>query len=159
LQGDSSALSLQRNLRAALQSVNTGSQVFSRLADVGITQQRGGNLAVNSTKLTAAMGNMEELKNLFRSTGGGTADGIAVKVKSLATNLLSSEGFFTTKTYSLQRALDSNAKDQDRVNARASTVETSLTRRYSALDAQMASLNALNAYVAQQVTSWNKSTG
>ncbi len=159
LQGDSSALSLQSNLRSALQSVNTGSRVFSRLADVGITQQRGGNLVVDSTKLTAAVGNIEELKSLFRSTGGGTADGIAVKVKSLATNLLSSNGFFTTKTYSLQRALDSNAKDQDRVNARASTVETSLTRRYSALDAQMASLNALNAYVAQQVTSWNKSTG
>ncbi|MEN9436418.1 MAG: hypothetical protein RIR09_1073 [Pseudomonadota bacterium] len=158
LQGDSSALKLQSSLRGALQSVTTGSQVFSRLADVGITQQRGGNLAVDSAKLASAMGNVDELKNLFRNTGGGSSDGIAVKIKSLASNLLSSDGFFTTKTYSLQRALDSNAKDQDRVNARASTVEASLTRRYSALDAQMASLNALNAYIAQQVTSWNKNT-
>lgn len=158
LQGDSSALSLQNSLRAALQSVTTGSKVFSRLADVGLTQQRGGDLVVDATKLTAAMGNMDELKNLFRSTGGGSADGIAVKIKSLATSLLSTDGFFTNKTYSLQRALDSNAKEQDRVNARASTLETSLTKRYSALDAQMASLNALNAYISQQVTSWNKNT-
>ena len=159
LQGDSSALSLQSSLRAALQSVTTGSTVFSRLADVGITQQRGGDLVVDSAKLTSAMGNMDELKNLFRNTGGGSADGIAVKMKSLTTSLLSSSGFFTTKTYSLQKALDSNTKEQDRVGARATVLETSLTRRYSALDAQMASLNALNAYISQQVTSWNKSTG
>ncbi len=158
LQGDSSALSLQNSLRAALQSVTSSSKVFTRLADVGITQQRGGDLVLDSTKLTAAMGNMDELKNLFRSTGGGAADGIAVRIKSLASNLLSTGGFFTNKTYSLQTALDRNAKEQDRVNARASNVETSLTKRYSALDAQMASLNALNAYVTQQVTSWNKNT-
>lgn len=159
LQGDSSALALQNSLRAALQSATTGSKVFSRLADVGITQQRGGDLAVDSGKLTSAMGNIDELRNLFRSTGGGAADGIAVKIKSLATSLQSSTGFFTTKTYSLQKALASNSKEQDRINARASTVETNLTRRYSALDGQMASLNALNAYISQQVTSWNKSTG
>jgi flagellar hook-associated protein 2 len=159
LQGDSSALALQNSLRSALQSVSTGSKVFSRLADVGLTQQRGGDLVVDSTKLTAAMGNISELRNLFRSTGGGAADGIAVKVKTLATNLLSSAGFFTTKTYSLQRALDSNSQEQARVNTRASTMETSLTKRYSALDAQMASLSALNAYIAQQVTTWNKGSG
>ena len=159
LQGDSSALSLQNSLRSALQSVTSSSKVFTRLADVGITQQRGGDLVVDSTKLTAAMGNTDELKNLFRSTGGGAADGIAVRIKSLATNLLASGGFFTNKTYSLQTALDRNAKEQDRVNARATNFETNLNKRYSALDAQMASLNALNAYVSQQVTLWNKSTG
>ena len=158
LQGDSSALSLQNSLRSALQSATSSYKVFTRLADVGITQQRGGDLVVDAGKLNTALGNQEELKNLFRSTGGGAADGIAVRIKSLATNLLSTGGFFTNKTLSLQTALDRNGKEQDRVNARASTVETSLTKRYSALDAQMASLNALNAYVSQQVTAWNKNT-
>jgi flagellar hook-associated protein 2 len=37
--------------------------------------------------------------------------------------------------------------------------EANLNARYSALDTKMASLNALNAYVNQQVTTWNKSTG
>ena len=151
-------MSLQNSLRSALQSATSSSKVFTRLADVGITQQRGGDLVVDAGKLNTALGNQEELKNLFRSTGGGAADGIAVRIKSLATNLLSTGGFFTNKTLSLQTALDRNGKEQDRVNARASTVETSLTKRYSALDAQMASLNALNAYVSQQVTAWNKNT-
>jgi flagellar hook-associated protein 2 len=45
------------------------------------------------------------------------------------------------------------------VNERATLVETRLKQRYSVLDAQMGQLTALNAYVTQQVTLWNRSTG
>jgi flagellar hook-associated protein 2 len=38
-------------------------------------------------------------------------------------------------------------------------LEERLKKQYSALDTKMASLTALNSYVAQQVTTWNKSTG
>jgi flagellar hook-associated protein 2 len=159
LQGDSTAVNLQNSLRRAVQAVTTGSSKYSRLADVGITQQVGGNLAVDTTKLASAMNNMDELKNMFRATGTGSANGVAVQLKALTTNLLSVDGFFTTKNSSLKLSLDRNTKDQTAVNARATRLEASLNARYSALDAQMASLTALNAYVAQQVTTWNKSTG
>ena len=159
LQGDSTALSLQNSLRNALQSVTTGSSVFTRLADVGITQQRGGNLAVDSTKLAAGLANTDELKNMFRSTGGGSADGIAVKIKAVTTSLLSSTGFFQTKDTSLKLSLTQNAKNQAQVNERVNKFEANLNARYTALDKKMSSLNAINAYVNQQVTTWNRSTG
>jgi flagellar hook-associated protein 2 len=159
LQGDSTALGLQNSLRNALQSVTTGSSVFTRLADVGITQQRGGNLSVDSTKLAAGLANTDELKNMFRSTGGGAGDGIAVKIKAVTTSLLSSSGFFQTKDASLKLALAQNAKNQSQVNDHVTKFEANLNARYTALDAKMASLNAINAYVSQQVTTWNKSTG
>lgn len=159
LQGDSTALALQNSLRSAIQSVTTGSSVFTRLTDVGITQQRGGNLAVDSTKLSAALANTDELKNMFRSTGGAAADGVAVKIKAVTTSLLSSSGFFQTKDTSLKLSLSQNAKNQLQVNERVAKFEANLNARYSALDTKMASLNALNAYVSQQVTTWNKSTG
>ncbi|HPW83237.1 MAG TPA: flagellar filament capping protein FliD [Rhodoferax sp.] len=158
LQGDSTALALQNSLRTAIQSVTTGSSVFTRLADVGITQQRGGNLAVDSTKLAAGLANTDELKSMFRSTGGGAADGIAVKIKAVTTSLLSSTGFFQSKENSLKLTLSQNTKNQQQVNERVTKFEASLNARYSALDTKMASLNALNAYVSQQVTTWNKST-
>lgn len=159
LQGDSTALTLQNSLRTAIQSVTTGSSVFTRLADVGITQQRGGNLSVNSTKLAAGLANTDELKNMFRSTGGGMADGIAVKIKAVTTSLLSSSGFFQNKDNSLKLALSQNAKNQQQLNERVNKFEANLNARYSALDTKMSSLNAINAYVSQQVTTWNKSTG
>jgi len=95
---------------------------------------------------------------MFRSTGGGAADGIAVKIKAVTTSLLSSTGFFQSKENSLKLTLSQNTKNQQQVNERVTKFEASLNARYSALDTKMASLNALNAYVSQQVTTWNKST-
>ncbi len=159
LQGDSTAVTLQNALRAAVQSVTSGSSKFGRLSDVGISALRGGNLEVNSTKLSAAMENMDELKAMFSSTSSGSAEGIAVRLKKLTAQLLNStEGFFQSKDASLKRALESNSKDQTRVNDKASRVETALNRRYSALDAQMTSLNSLSNYLTQQITQWNKSS-
>lgn len=160
LQGDSTAVALQNSLRNAIQSITTGGGVFSRLADVGITQQLGGNLAVDSAKLSKALTESpEDVKNLFRNTGGGKADGIAVQLKALTTNLLSNDGFFKSKDDTLQLNLKRNAQDQNRVNDKVDAFEKRITQRYNALDKQMASLNGLNAYIAQQVTAWNKSNG
>ena len=99
------------------------------------------------------------MKNFFRSTGGGAADGVAVKIKALATNLLSNDGFFKSKDDSLQLSLKRNSQDQMRVNEKVDAFEKRITRRYNALDTQLSSLNGLNAYISQQVSAWNKSTG
>jgi flagellar hook-associated protein 2 len=160
LQGDSTAITLQNSLRSAVQSVTTGGGAFQRLADIGITQALGGKLAVDSAKLGKALANSPDaVKGLFRNTGGGAADGIAVQVKALATNLLSNSGFFKSKDDNLQLSLKRISQDQSRVNDKVDAFEKRITQRYNALDKQLSSLNGLNAYVAQQVTAWNKSKG
>lgn len=158
LQGDATALSLQSALRAAVQSFSAGSSVFGRLSDVGISALRGGNLELNSAKLSSAMEKMDDLKALFSSSTPGSAEGIAVRIKGLTKTLLASEGFFESKDATLKRTLDSNAKDQAKVNDKASRVEAALNRRYSALDTQLNSLTSLNNYLTQQITQWNKSS-
>jgi flagellar hook-associated protein 2 len=158
LQGDATALGLQSALRGLLQSGTAGG-AFSRLSDVGITQQLGGALAINSAKLDAALLKPDDLKNLFRADSGNTlTDGIATKLQTFSAGLMTATGLFSTKEASLQKALDRNSADQTKVNDRAARVEVQLNKRYSALDAQMASLTALNAYISQQVATWNKST-
>lgn len=160
LQGDSTAVALQNSLRNAIQSVTTGGGAFQRLADIGITQQLGGDLVFDSSKLTKALSeNPDDVKNLFRNTGGGAADGIAVQLKALTTNLLSNDGFFKSKDATLQLSLKRNSQDQTRVNEKVEAFEKRITQRYNALDTQLSSLNGLNAYISQQVTAWNKSTG
>lgn len=160
LQGDATAIALQNSLRNAIQSVTSGGGAFKRLADVGISQQLGGNLAVDSTKLSAALAqNPDDVKNLFRNTGGGSADGIAVQIKALTTNLLSDVGFFKSKDTTLQLSLKRNSQDQSRFNDKVAAYEKRITARYNALDTQLSSLNGLNAYISQQVATWNKSSG
>jgi len=81
-----------------------------------------------------------------------------VRLKGLTKTLLASDGYFKTKDDNLKRSLDNNAKDQVRVNEKASRMEAALNRRYSALDVQLTSLNSLNTYLTQQITQWNRST-
>ena len=101
---------------------------------------------------------LEETQGVDRllDVATGTAD---LAIKAVTTSLLSSTGFFQSKESSLKLTLSQNAKNQLQVNERVNKFEANLNARYSALDTKMASLNALNAYVSQQVTTWNKSTG
>ncbi|KAF1047625.1 flagellar filament capping protein FliD [Xylophilus sp.] len=159
LQGDSAAITLQNTLRSALQAVTANSSTFSRLSDIGVSVLQGGDLELDSSKLAKALENPDAASQLFRGSDTDLTDGFAEKFKAMTQKLLATDGFFSTKDASLQKAVKSNSDEQDKVNEKATNLETRLNARYAALDSQMASLNALNAYVTQQVTTWNKSTG
>jgi flagellar hook-associated protein 2 len=159
LQGDSTAVNLQTAMRRMLSSVTSGGSL-GRLADIGITQLEGGNLDVNSTKLSAALDTkLSDVKNLFKAdTGNSNTSGVAVKFKSFTQGLLASSGFFSSKDATLKSQLSQNTKDQAAVNDRVSRFETALRRQYSTLDANVANMKRLNDYVTQQITAWNKSS-
>lgn len=169
-QGDSTMVALQSALRAALQTVNTSGgagAAYTTLSSIGVrvaapvigsnSVTGGGVLEINSTVLTQALANPDAMKALFTSTDSNGAPGLGVKIKSVTTALLTTSGFFARKNDSLERELESNQDQQDRVNARASAVEAQLSRRYTALDTQMSSLNSLSTYLNQQIAQWNKS--
>ena len=156
LQGDSTAIGLQNALRGILQSTTSGS-AYSRLVDIGITQQLGGDLEVDGAKLNTALANGDEVKKLFKNDNSNAlTNGVALKFSNFAKGLLATDGLFSSKDASLKRSLDLNAKEQDALNAKVARVEKDLTRRYSALDVQLSSLNALSTYVTQQVAQWNR---
>jgi flagellar hook-associated protein 2 len=157
-QGDSAVLGLQSVLRSMLGSTSAGS-AYSRLSDVGIEMQRDGTLSLNTTKLSTAANNGTELQKFFALDNRNVAtNGFGVKMRDFASGVLASGGQVSNKATALQNALKRNATEQTRVNDKAAIVEARLNKQYSALDAKMASLSALNSYVAQQVTTWNKST-
>lgn len=158
-QGDASVNGLLSVLRSMVGSASTGS-AYSRLSDVGIQMKRDGTLTVDTIKLGAAANNGDELTKLFTTDNKNEAtNGFALKFVALAKGVLGTGGAVTNKAKALQKELTTNATEQEKVNDRAAAVEARLRKRYAALDTQMANLNALNAYVAQQVTTWNKSTG
>lgn len=158
LQGDSTTMGLQNALRAMLGSTSVGS-TFSRLSDVGVERQTDGSLKINATKLTSAQQELPNLKNLFATDNSDTTtNGFGLKVRDFARGLVAFDGLVTNKSTALQGAISRNSKDQDRVTDRATRVESQLFKQYSALDAQMAQMNALSSYVTAQLAVWNKST-
>ena len=158
-QGDSAVVGLQSVLRNMVSSLSEGS-VYKRLNDIGVERQLDGTLSMNTSKLSVAANNGTELVKLFtQDNKNAQTNGFAVKFAALAKGVLATGGSVANKARALQSQLDTNTAEQTRVNDRAAAVEARLRKQYSALDAKMASLSALNSYVAQQVTTWNKSTG
>ncbi|MBK7001579.1 MAG: flagellar filament capping protein FliD [Rhodoferax sp.] len=176
-QGDAAVNGLLSVLRNMAGSVSKSGSTYKNLSDVGIVgvkNQLKGLLEVNTSKFSIAANNGVELRRLFvpddpaAGASRDTTNGFANMFNNLAKGVLASGGFANNKTSGGQvtnkvKALKDEAKritaEQTKVNDRATALETRLRKQYSALDGKMAGLNALNAYVAQQVTTWNKSTG
>lgn len=70
LQGDASVRTIQSQIRAMMGRSLTGSWAYTNLSQVGITLQKDGKLALDSSKLTTALSaNPIDVAALFSSTG------------------------------------------------------------------------------------------
>jgi flagellar hook-associated protein 2 len=160
LQGDSTAVTLQRQLRNIVGSPSTASGVFSTLSQIGVQVQQDGTLQVNSTALTNAMANLPELKKAFAatSTDGSTGVGFASQLMRYAQAALGSTGLLTTRVAGLNTSLENNEDSQANMNTMLAATQARLQAQYTALDTQMAGIQTLATYVQQQIAQWNKST-
>jgi len=157
LQGDSSAIGLQNALRSMMRSVS-GSTPFTRLADIGIEMQTDGRLNIDSTKFDAALSQPDQMKMLFTiETGNPATQGLGLKARTFSDGLLSIDGLVSSRKNALQKSLDRNDQEQDKVEERAARAETRYLAQYNAMDANVARLNGLSTFVSQQITLWNKS--
>ncbi|RYY91989.1 MAG: flagellar cap protein FliD, partial [Comamonadaceae bacterium] len=162
LQGDSTTTGLQTALRGMVGALAGSGGALQRLSDVGISiaKDGAGDLAVESTRLATALKDPTAVQAFFVGTGGAAdgSAGFATRLSGFLQTAIGSGGLLGSKTTSLQSQKTLNNKSQDKLGDRLTLVEERMRKQYTALDTRMASLNALGAYVAQQVASWNKST-
>ena len=158
-QGDPAIIGLQNVLNRMLGSISLGA-TSQRLADVGLIKQRDGTLNIDTTRLSAAANNGTSLQQLFTNNNQNPlTNGFALKFRDFGQGVATTGGSIFNEAASLQKQIARNSLEQNKINDRATLFEARLRKQYSVLDAQMASLSALNAYVAQQVITWNKSSG
>ncbi len=70
LQGDATVRNLQGKLRSVLNTAVSGAGALTSLSQIGITFQRDGSLALNSSKLNTVMqSNFSDVAGLFAATG------------------------------------------------------------------------------------------
>ncbi len=159
LQGDSTAVSLQRQLRSMLGSPSGASSVFGTINDIGLVTQADGTIKINDSKLTSALSNLGEVKKLFSASNADSAlNGVAQRLRAFGDAVLGTEGALTTRTSGLNTSLTLNQKRQDEITTRLALTEARLRAQYTSLDTSMASLTALNTYITNQVAQWNKSS-
>lgn len=159
LQGDSTAVGLQNALRNMMRSVTPGGE-YTRLLDIGLEVKTGGTMSIDASKLDAALANPTGLKALFTTPSSSpTARGFGLKLDAFADGLLATDGLLTGRTDALNGSIRRNGQEQDKVTERAARAEVRLLAQYNAMDAAVGRLSGLNAFVAQQITLWNKNTG
>ena len=151
LQGDSTAVGLQSQLRNITASGSTLGGKFGRLSDLGLDIGSAGTITVNDTKLTSALGSMSDLKNLFMGvdTANPNNNGIATRWRAFADQVTGFDGSITTRTTGLQSRVTANNKRMDELNDRAASYEKRVRAQYTALDTQMAKLNDMQSYVSK----------
>lgn len=166
LQGDSTVLALQNQMRRLVGDAAGVGGVFGRLSDIGIGVPKsvGGkvtstNLEIDSSKLKAALADVGAVRSLFTaSTDDAATEGVALKFKRMSDAVLGTGGTFASKSEALKNQKTTLSKEQERVTARVDNWEARIRKQYSALDATMNKMNSLNSYIGQQIEQWNKST-
>jgi len=159
LQGDSTATGLRNAIRSMMRSSTPGGE-FTQLLDIGIEIKSDGKMSIDSTKLDAALDKPGELGKLFGATSDDpTQRGFGLKLDAFADGLVESGGTISNRTESLNASIKRTNKEMDKVVDRAARAETRYLAYYNAMDANVARLNSLNAYITQQITMWNRNTG
>lgn len=153
LQGDSAVGNVLSRLRGVINNTSGASAAFARLSDIGLELQRDGTLAVDSAKLDKALGNLDAVKKAFTNTDAlvPANEGFARRFASLATELLAVDGSLTTRTAGLRKLITQNSEKQSRLEDRVERYQARLVQQFTAMDSNLARLNALNSYVTQQL--------
>jgi len=153
LQGDSSVLTLLNRMRGIVNIPSSASSLFPTLSSIGLEMQRDGTLSINQGKLDAAAANLPELKKAFANldTTNPANNGFARIAAQVATDMLGVNGTLTTSQAALQQRIKSNSADQDALNQRVDAYQQRLVAQFTAMDTQVAKLQALGSYVTQQI--------
>jgi flagellar hook-associated protein 2 len=153
LQGDSAVGNVLARLRGVINSASGASAAFARLSDIGLELQRDGTLAVDSAKLDKALGDLDGLKKAFTNTDAlvTSNEGFARRFATLTTELLAVDGSLTTRSEGLRKLITQNSEKQSRLEDRVERYQARLVQQFTAMDSNLARLNALNSYVTQQL--------
>ncbi len=158
LQGDSTAIGLQNQLRGLAGGVTSLGGSLSRLADIGLAPGTDGNLPTAGAKLDKALTNLSDLKQFFMGVdkNDDSNNGFAVRISELVTKALGVDGSVSTRQKGIQANIDSNNKQVGDLNDRSASMEKRLRAQYAALDTKMSQLSSLSNYLSQQITQMNK---
>ena len=144
LQGDSTTLTIQRQLRTALSDVLGISGIYKSLADINVTLQKDGTLAVDTAKLQA------RLSSNFADVAA-VLSGFGTSLTTLSNNILDANtGQLTNATAGINAAIKDNNHQQDALNQRLTMIEATYRAQFSALDAMMVSMNHTSSFLQQQ---------
>ena len=158
LLGDSTLRNIQVRIRSILNSAQaTNSSSLTMMSQVGVSFQKDGTLAIDSTKLGTAFGSqLSGIATLFAGTGG--VGGYGTQMAALISGFIGAEGTLSTATEGINTTLASLGKQYDATSERIDARVARYKAQFTALDQLMSSMNATSSYLTQQFDAMNNTS-
>nr|MDP2189911.1 flagellar filament capping protein FliD [Rhodoferax sp.] len=154
--GDSTLRNIQVRIRSALNTAQVpDSSGLATLSQIGVSFQKDGTLAIDSAKLTTALGSqLSGVANLFSGSAG--VGGYGTQMSSLVSGFTdTTNGTLTAATKGINTTLTSLAKQYTATSDRIDTTIARYKAQFTQLDGLMSSMNQTSAYLTQQFTNLN----
>ncbi|GAB4174353.1 MAG: flagellar filament capping protein FliD [Rhodocyclaceae bacterium] len=158
LTGDGSLRSMQTRLRAVLGAqVSGASGGLEFLYQAGVSFQRDGSLALDSSVLDAALADpARDVGHLFAASGAAT--GIAAQVDTLVSGFLDTQGLIASRTDGLQSSIAILDRRSEAMQFRLDAIEARYRAQFTALDKLISSMNQTSTFLTQQLSSLPNTT-
>ncbi|HRJ23416.1 MAG TPA: flagellar filament capping protein FliD [Thauera sp.] len=150
LTGDSTARNIQSQLRNALGASITGLTGANSLSQVGISFDKDGKLALDSTKFTAALNDTSKDVAAF-FTGKDGVKGFASSFSAQLDGLIARDGLINSRTEGINSTIKSLTTQYDTMEARLAKMEERYRKQYSTLDTLLNGLTQTSTYLMQQL--------
>lgn len=157
---NSSLRQLDNDLAGLTNKALTSHPTINRLADIGISTTREGQLSLDRAKLDRAIATdpaaVEALFNPLRDATRteATDPGLVGAIDAIRDRAVATDGVLNRTTKSLedrQRSLD---EALERIEQREAAYQARLERQYGTLDSRVGALRATQAYLEQQIALW-----
>ncbi len=149
---------IRREMNEAIASLGAD---FKTLADIGITTQDTGALAIDEETLQAALDdNPEAIALLFAGEAATedesaddslTTSGIADRLDALLTGMLEDDGLLEAKTEGIQSSIDSVTAERARLETRLTDMEDRLRSQFTSLDVLLGQLRNTSDFLTSQL--------
>ncbi|MES2362333.1 MAG: flagellar filament capping protein FliD [Pseudomonadota bacterium] len=157
LMGDSTLRNIQVGIRSALTAAQSDDgNGLTMLSQIGVSFQKDGTLALDSTKLTDALGSrMSGVANLF----SGGAGGYGAKMSALITGYTETTGgALAVATKGINTTLDSLAKQYSSTSDRVDATVARYKAQFTQLDVLISSMTRTSTYLTQQFDALNNNS-
>ena len=121
------------------------------LADIGITLQSDGTMAINSNTLLSAITNpANDIAALFGSLNAGQ-QGFATQVDNLMKGYVGSGSAVGRESSSLTTQVGNLIKQQTAEQARLAELQTQFTNQFAAMDTTVSQMQSTQSFLTQQL--------
>lgn len=149
LESDNSILTIQARLASVFNAPATiTGGAYNYLAQVGVSLQKDGSLALNGTDFSSALSsNFNSVVALFSDS----TQGFAQRFNTEVSNLLQTDGVLAATTDGITANISRLTTQEDQMMTRLTLTEQRLRTQFASLDALLGSMRQTNSYLVQRL--------